>query len=131
MGTWFIKDELHSFIIKCTAPVQGSYDFMKFEVFTWVREHVFLLNWRREMLEEIAELLRQMVDKLTGIETEIIDMNNEIRSIKGYGLNNTISDIAEKVDELKGDGLYNSISDVNSKLDDLIRDVGYIEMKVD
>ncbi|MET3576099.1 hypothetical protein ACFFIY_03145 [Bhargavaea ullalensis] len=92
-------------------------------------------------MDEIVELLREMVDKLDQVDSRLLEvtmgidsLNEEVSSIKGYGLDNSISDVAqalndvkENIGELSGDGLYNSLTDVCNKLDDVVFQVSILD----
>lgn len=73
------------------------------------------------LLEEIRDLLVEMNDKLDdikgyGVNTSISDVCDKLDTISGMGIY-TLSDVCSKIDEVKGSGIYDSISDVCTKLD--------------
>ena len=73
------------------------------------------------ILEQIRDLLVEMNEKLDdikgyGVDTSISDVCDKLDTISGMGIY-TLSDVCSKIDEVKGSGLYDSISDVCAKLD--------------
>lgn len=63
-------------------------------------------------MDDMIALLEQIRDLL-------MEVNEKLDDIKGYGAYNSISDVCDKIDGVAGSGLFNSISDVCDKLDTL------------
>jgi hypothetical protein len=77
---------------------------------------------RRKRMEDLALLLRELLDKLSDISSTLEDISHKLDNISGvYGIDDVISKLGELSDEIVGDtrytltDIYKEVSQINDK----------------